>query len=156
MKKVYIFFIILFFSKNISAAEFEGNFIQGHFILGKTEVNTKVWIDKKEVKVSDDGFFVFGIGRDRKYDIVITLKKNGIKKKIVKKIQKRKYKIQRIDGLEETKVTPPEEVYERIKKENKLISNSRAIDSDLTFFTKKFIIPVEKVIITGVMAVKEF
>ena len=90
MKKVYIFFIILFFSKNISAAEFEGNFIQGHFILGKTEVNTKVWIDKKEVKVSDDGFFVFGIGRDRKYDIVITLKKNGIKKKNCKKNSKKK------------------------------------------------------------------
>ena len=150
MKKVYIFFIILFFSKNISAAEFEGNFIQGHFILGKTEVNTKVWIDKKEVKVSDDGFFVFGIGRDRKYDIVITLKKNGIKKKIVKKIQKRKYKIQRIDGLPEKKVTPPKEVYERIKRENKIIADARAIESDLTFFKKKFIAPLENAIITGV------
>jgi len=62
-------------------------------------------------------------------------------KKIVKKVFKREYKIQRIDGLEEKKVTPPEEVYERIKRENKWIGEASAVDSDLTFFTKKFIIP---------------
>ena len=36
--------------------------------------------------------------------------------KIVKKIKKRKYNIQRIDGLPKKKVTPPEEFYARIKK----------------------------------------
>ena len=81
---------------------------------------------------------------------MITLNKDGIKEKIVKRVFKKKYKIQRIDGLEEKKVTPPEELYERIKRENKLIAQARNIDSDLTFFTKKFIIPVENAIITGV------
>ena len=47
-------------------------------------------------------------------------------------------------------MTPPEEVYERIKRENKWIGEARAIESNLTFFTKKFIIPVENAIITGV------
>jgi len=70
--------------------------------------------------------------------------------KIVKKVQKRKYNIQRIDGLDEKKVTPPEEVYERINKENKLISKARAVNSDLDFFKNKFIIPVDDAIITGV------
>ena len=83
-------------------------------------------------------FFVFGLGRDRKYDVVITLDKDGKKQKIVKKIQKRQFNIQRIDGLEEKKVTPPEEVYERIKRENKWIGEARDIDSNLTFFTKIF------------------
>jgi len=41
-------------------------------------------------------------------------------------------------------------VYERIKRENKWIGEVRAIDSDLTFFTKEFIIPVENAIISGV------
>jgi len=81
---------------------------------------------------------------------VITLNKDGNKQKIVKKVQKRKYDIQRIDGLEEKKVTPPEEVYERIKRENKWIGEARAIDSNLTFFTKKFTTPVENAIISGV------
>ncbi len=150
MKKIFYFILILFYTKVASALEFQGKFIQGHFIIGKTEPNTKVLIDKKEVRITDDGYFVFGIGRDRKYDVVITLNKNGNKQKFVKKIQKRKYNIQRIDGLEEEKVTPPEEVYERIKKENKLIAKARTIDSDLDFFKDKFIVPVEDAIITGV------
>ena len=87
---------------------------------------------------------------------MITLNKDGNKQKIVKKVQKRKYNIQRIDGLEEKKVTPPEEVYERIKKENKWIGEARAIDSDLIFFTKKFIVPVENAIISEFMGAKEF
>jgi len=149
MKKILIL-LFFFLSNNVLAVEFQGKFIQGHFIIGKTEPHTKVLIDKKEVKVTDDGFFAFGIGRDRKYDVVITLKKDGNKQKIVKKVQKRKYNIQKIDGLEEKKVTPPEEVYERIKKENKLIAKARMIDSDLDFFKNKFIIPVDDAIITGV------
>ena len=141
--RVLISLVFLFITTSSFAVTFEGTFIQGSFILGKTEPGSEVFIDKKKVKVTSDGYFVFGLSRDRKYDVVITLNKDGNKQKIVKKIQKRKYNIQRIDGLEEKKVTPPEEVYERIKRENKWIGKARAIDSDLTFFTKKFIIPVE-------------
>ena len=148
--RILISLIFLLVTTSSYAVTFEGKFIQGSFILGKAEPGSEVFIDKKKVKVTSDGFFVFGLSRDRKYDVVITLNKNGNKKKIVKKVQKRKYNIQRIDGLEEKKVTPPEEVYERIKRENKWIGEARAIESDLTFFTKKFIVPVENAIITGV------
>ena len=141
----YIILLILINFK-VFAVEFKGKFIQGHFILGKTTPGTEILIDKKKIKVSKEGYFVFGIGKDRKYDIVITENK----KKIVKKVQKRKYKIQRIDGLPEKKVTPPEEVYERIKRENKLIAEAREINSDLDFFKDKFILPFDNAIITGV------
>ena len=104
--------IAIFFSSQSFALEFQGKFIQGHFIIGKTDPGTSILIDKKKVKVSKDGYFVFGIGKDRKFDIIIT--END--KKVVKKIQKRKYKIQRIEGLPKKKVTPPEEFYARIKR----------------------------------------
>jgi len=142
--------LIFLFSFKVSAVEFNGKFIQGHFIIGKTDPSSKVKIDKKQIRVSRDGYFAFGISRDRKYDVVITLEKNGVKEKITKIVQKRKYNIQRIDGLEEKMVTPPEEVYERIKKDNKLIAKARAVDTDLDYFKDKFIIPVEDAIITGV------
>ena len=141
---VCLFFLI--FSTSSFAVTFDGKFVQGSFILGKTEPDSEVFIDKKRVKVTTDGYFAFGLGRDRKNDVVITINE----KKIVKKVFKRKYKIQRIDGLEEKKVTPPEEVYERIKRENKWIGEARAINSDLTFFKNKFAIPVKNAIITGV------
>ena len=149
-KIIKYFLLIFFISFKVFAVEFDGKFIQGHFIIGKTEPNSKVKIGKKQVKVSKDGYFAFGLARDRKYDVVITIEKNGVKEKITKRVQKRKYNIQKIDGLEEKKVTPPEEVYERIKKENKLIAKARAIDSDLDFFKDKFMIPVDDAIITGV------
>ena len=149
-KIIKYFLLLFFFSFKVSAVEFNGKFIQGHFIIGKTNPSSKVKIDKKQVKVSKDGYFAFGLDRDRKYDVVITIEKDGIKEKITKRVQKRIYDIQRIDGLEEKKVTPPEEVYERIKKENKLIAKTRAIETDLDFFKDKFIIPVDDAIITGV------
>ena len=145
MKKSLLVLFLLFFN-NATAVEFNGKFIQGHFIIGKTKPNTKILIDKKKIKVTKDGYFAFGIEKDRKLDIVITEGDT----KIVKKIQKRKYKIQRIDGLAKKKVTPPEEFYERIKRENKLIGDAREIHSDLTFFKDKFILPVDDAIITGV------
>ena len=142
-----LLFILFFFLINpVFAIEFNGKFIQGHFIIGKTNPNSQILIDKRKVKVSKDGYFAFGIGKDRKVDIVIT--ENDTK--IVKKIQKRKYNIQKIDGLAKKKVTPPEEFYARIKRENKLIGDAREIHSDLSFFKDKFIVPVEDAIITGV------
>ena len=144
--RILIGIVLLLITTSSFATTFKGKFIQGSFILGKTEPGSEVFIDKKKVKVTPDGYFAFGLSRDRKNDVVITIDK----KKIVKKVFKRKYNIQRIDGLEEKKVTPPEEVYERIKRENKWIGEVRAIESNLTFFTKKFIIPVENAIISGV------
>ena len=142
----FIFFTIFFISTSVSAVEFQGKFIQGHFIIGKTNPNTKILIDKKQVKVTKDGYFAFGIGKDRKFDVIIT---EG-NKRIIKKVQKRKYNIQKIDGLPKKKVTPPEEVYARIKKENKLIVDAREINSNLSFFKEKFILPVDNAILTGV------
>ena len=63
-----------------------------------------------------------------------------------------KYNIQRIDGLEES--NPPEEVYERIKNENKLIAKARD-KFRFRFFKDKFISSLNA-IITGVYEVKEF
>jgi len=147
IKYLLIFLLIQF---NSQAIEFKGKFIQGHFILGKTDPGAKIQIDKKNVRVSKDGFFAFGLGRDRKNDVVITETLNGVKNQFVKKVLKREYKIQRIDGLPEKKVTPPKEVYDRIRKENKLIGKARAVDSDLIYFKDKFITPVDNAIITGV------
>jgi len=144
--KILITLFLLLITTSSFAATFEGKFIQGSFILGKTEPGAEVFIDKKKVKVTSDGYFAFGLGRDRKNDIVITINE----KKIIKKVFKRDYKIQRIDGLEEKKVTPPEEVYERIKRENKWIGEARSVNSDLVFFKNKFINPLENAIVTGV------
>ena len=100
-----LFFLIFFFhTLNLEAIEFKGKFTQGHYIIGVTDPSAKIVIDKKKVNVSKAGFFVFGLDRDRKNDVVITKIFKDSKTEIIKKVLKRQYKIQRIDGLEEKKV----------------------------------------------------
>jgi murein DD-endopeptidase MepM/ murein hydrolase activator NlpD len=142
----FFFIFLIFVTSNVNAIEFQGKFIQGHFILGKTDPEAKIKVNKKEVKISRDGFFVFGIDRDRKFDFIFEKTLDGKILTITKKIFKREYNIQRIDGLAENKVTPPESVYKRIKKENNAIGKARAINSNLPFFKEKFIMPVEGII----------
>ena len=142
--------IFLFCCFKIQALEFIGKFEQGAFILGKTNPYTKIKIDNKEVRVTKDGYFAFGLDRDRKNNIIIKIIENNKTTIVEKKILKRDYKIQRIDGLPSKQVTPPPEVYDRIKKDNILIGKARSIDSTLNFFKDKFIFPIDKYIITGV------
>ena len=47
----YTIIILLIFLK-VNAVEFEGKFIQGHYILGKTNPNAEILIDKIKIKVS--------------------------------------------------------------------------------------------------------
>ncbi len=73
----YILLFIFIFSFEAKSIEFNGKFIQGHFILGKTDPGAKIKIDDKEIKVTEDGDFVFGLDRDRKNDVVIVKTFNG-------------------------------------------------------------------------------
>tara|TARA_B100001057_G_scaffold415563_1_gene433132 strand:+ start:2908 stop:3708 length:801 start_codon:yes stop_codon:yes gene_type:complete len=150
MKKIFVFLIFFFQVQFLSAVEFKGKFEQGSFILGKTNPGSKVFIDKRNIRVSKEGFFAFGLDRDRKNDVTIRIYKDSKLTTIYKKVLKRDYKIQRIDGLPPKQVTPPPEVYERIKSDNKLIGEARSLDSAYDFFKNKFILPLEKYVITGV------
>ena len=148
MIRYALFFLIIF---NIShAVEFQGDFKQGSFILGKTDPKSKVFIDNRKIRVSKDGFFAFGLDRDRKNNVIIKIQNKKKIQLIEKKVFKRKYKIQRIDGLPPKQVTPPPEVYERIKKDSILIGKARSVDTAYDFFKDNFIYPIDKYIITGV------
>ena len=81
MRIFLIFFFILKFHY-LGAVEFSGKFEQGAFILGKTNPNSKVKIDNKSIRVSKNGYFAFGLDRDRKNNVLITIKKDGKTKKI--------------------------------------------------------------------------
>ena len=81
MKKKKIILIILvvlsIFNTTSYGLEFQGKFLQGHFVLGKTKPGSEIFVDNKKLKISDKGYFVFGIDRDRKFDILIVETRNG-------------------------------------------------------------------------------
>ena len=144
----FVFVCLLF--QNLFSAEFKGDFQQGSFIIGKTNPDSKITIDNKEIRITKEGYFAFGLGRDRKNNVTIKISNNGNVKIIEKKVFKRDYKIQRIDGLPKKQVTPPPEVYDRIKKDNHMIGKARSINTSYDFFKNRFALPVDKYIITGV------
>jgi murein DD-endopeptidase MepM/ murein hydrolase activator NlpD len=150
MRNINLLLIIFFYSNILCAAEFKGKFEQGSFIIGKSTKGSKVEIDNRKIRLTKDGYFAFGLDRDRKNDVVIKIRENGSIKIIEKKVLKRDYKIQRIDGLPKKHVTPPPEVYERIKKDNILIGKARSVNTTYEYFKDKFIKPIDKYIITGV------
>ena len=82
MRIFLIFFFIIKF-QYLGAVEFLGKFEQGAFILGKTSPNSKVKIDNRNIRVSKSGYFAFGLDRDRKNNVLITIKKDGEVKKIL-------------------------------------------------------------------------
>ena len=55
MRFIILFLIFLFNFQYLSAVEFLGKFEQGSFILGKTKPNSKVKVDDKKIRVSQDG-----------------------------------------------------------------------------------------------------
>ena len=150
MKKILYLSLLLLLTGNLYGTEFKGTFYQGNLIVGVTDPKSKIFIDKKEVKVNNKGFFVFGLSKDRKNDVLIKVIRNGVTEKITKKIYTKEYKIQKINGLPANQVTPTKEVYERIKNDNKLIGQARSVDSNLVYFFNKFNVPIENSIITGV------
>ena len=86
-----LFFLVIFFTTTqLNAVEFKGKFLQGHYIVGITDPLAEIIIDKKQIRVTKDGYFVFGIGRDRKFDVTITKISNGKSEKIIKKVLKKK------------------------------------------------------------------
>jgi murein DD-endopeptidase MepM/ murein hydrolase activator NlpD len=150
MKKILFTLVLYLTFVNLHAIEFKGKFYQGNLILGKVTKGYFVKVDNKKLKLTRDGYFVFGLSKDRTNDVIVEISNNKETIKLIKKVFKKKYNIQKIDGLAKKHVTPPKEVYDRIKNDNKLIAKARSIESNLDFFTKKFIYPVENSIITGV------
>ena len=150
MKYLIRLFLLNFFIISAHATDFKGKFYQGNLIIGKAEPGSTVFIDKKNIKISKEGYFAFGIGKDRKNDVIINIVYQNKTDVITKKVYKKKYQIQKIDGLPQKQVTPPKVVYERIKNDNRLITEARSVDSDYTYFSNKFNVPIENTIITGV------
>ena len=116
-KIIKLLIIIFFFSTDLLAVEFKGSFKQGSFILGKTEPGSKVKIDDKKIKVTNDGYFVFGLGRDRKNNIIIKISKSGKTETIKKKFIKENIKYKKLMGCLKKKLLLQKEVYDRIKRE---------------------------------------
>ncbi|MBL3591159.1 MAG: M23 family metallopeptidase [gamma proteobacterium endosymbiont of Lamellibrachia anaximandri] len=140
--------MFLLFAGTVSATSktliLEGNLVQGGMAIGHVSPGEKVSVNGIGVRVSADGVFVLGFGRDAALENRVDVTgSDGRKRTKLVKIGKRTYKIQRIDGLPQKKVTPPKMDWARIKKENAMVKQARKLDDPRTDFLGGFVWPVK-------------
>lgn len=123
----------------------EGEFTQGGMLLGRGADGADVWQDSKPVRVSPDGVFLVGFGRDAPQSSELRVRyPDGSEERRTLKVSRRDYHIQRIDGLPDRKVTPrSKQDLKRIREDAVAVGKARAKDDPREDFLQGFIWPVE-------------
>ena len=107
----------------------DGPRTQGGLLRGRVPPGSTVEYAGDAVRVSKDGWFLVGFGRDAPPEAeLVVVFPDGRRERQVLKVDRREYDIQRIDGLPPRKVTPrSEEDLARIRAEVKMVMQARAI-----------------------------
>ncbi|MCG8425893.1 MAG: M23 family metallopeptidase [Chromatiales bacterium] len=121
-----------------------GKAIQGGLMTGQTTPGAKVSVDGDAVRVSADGIFLVGFGRDHpKQSKVVIAYPDGSRETQTIKVAQREYKIQRINNLPKRKVTPNKADLKRIRDDSAQAKKARSQDDDRQGFRSGWIWPVE-------------
>ena len=127
-----------------AATHLTGSIAQGALIRGRVPMSAKVSLDGAPLNLSQAGDFAFGFGFDRHKPAVLSiLHADGSLEEQTLSPAIREYDIQRINGLPDKFVEPPEEVAERIQRDTALIESVRARDTDEAWFADAFDWPVK-------------
>ena len=94
------------FDDTLERVSLTGSFAQGGLLFGETEPGAEVRLDGETVMVGDDGLFVIGFGRDSALSalLVVTLPDGAVERRALE-IEDRDFPVQRIDGLDQSKVS---------------------------------------------------
>lgn len=137
-------FFCLFFSSVCSAEiQLSGQFTQGGLIYGMATPGQQVFFQNRQIELSEEGQFIFGLGRDASIDQELTVVTgNGEKEIHPVEVQPRHYQIERINGISKQMMQPSGANLKRIKDEAGLVSAARKQSSRLDHFREQFIWPV--------------
>lgn len=135
--------------------DLQGSFTQGGMLRGKVPSGTEVKLNDQPIRVSPDGHFVFGFGREAELNHSLELNLGDTQKKLPIKLAKRDYKIQRIEGIPKKIMSPDESSLKRIRLESSQVASARKTDSDRLDFIGEALLPV-KGPITGVYGSQRF
>ncbi len=148
MKLVYRILImgllLLAFKAGAVTLELDGPLTQGALIRGKTDPGARVWLDDKPVRVSPEGHFVLGFGRDAEPEHVVRVvgtEGDAVVRPL--RLKKRQYDIQYVNGVEKKYVSPPPETLARIREDNRKVREARNQFHALDGYLETFMSPAK-------------
>ncbi len=147
----YIALLLVLMAGSTQALEIrDGEWQQGAIIRGSVPPGTELTVDDKPIQVSDQGLFVFGLDRDAAASLTLTVKTPGEEPETRQfEVKPRDYRIQRIEGVPQSTVTPNPEQVARSRKEAAMAWKARQKELARTDFMADFQWPLVG-IITGV------
>lgn len=118
----------------------KGNFVQGGMVIGEAPKDATVTFAGKALKLTPEGKFVFGLGRDNEAQESITISlADGQSFTKILAIAKRDYRIQTVNGVAKKFVQKkPEAVLKRIRSEVNAVKAARAQHIERTDFLQSF------------------
>jgi murein DD-endopeptidase MepM/ murein hydrolase activator NlpD len=127
----------LAFGAAASELHLEGALVQGGLVRGQAAPGSRVLLDGRQLRLSEDGWFVFGFDRDAPATAELTIQgPDGREDRRRLEVGARRYRIQRIDGLPPREVTPSAEDLARIQADAGLIEAAKRRDGDGRGFTE--------------------
>ena len=117
---------------------------QGSLVLGLAEAGATVEYAGRTLRISPEGRFVFGVGRDAESPVQVEVIRPDGRADIVDiAVGKRDWPIERINGVPPATVNPPKAIAERIEREQARVVAVRARDDARTGFAQTFTWPVQ-------------
>jgi murein DD-endopeptidase MepM/ murein hydrolase activator NlpD len=117
------------FGAEASGLHLEGELVQGGLVRGQVAPGSRVRLDGRELRVSEDGWFVLGFDRDAPSTALLAIQGPDGEVQRRLEVAARSFEIQRIDGLPPHQVTPSEADLKRIEADAELIAAARRRDS---------------------------
>lgn len=122
----------------------KGRWQQGSLLLGHVPTGFRLKHREIDLPIADSGHFLLGLSRDADPIAEITvIDLKGRAQTQSYSVTQRKYAIQRIEGVPQDRVTPPESVFKRISQEASEVREARALRSLSEVFLEGFSAPLE-------------
>ncbi len=143
MRLLFLFFLLLP-QTVLAELQLTGAFTQGGLLQGQVEPGARVFYGDRALKLTADGRFILGFGRDAALRQSLTLIEPDGQVRIEEvALAQRDYRIERVDGISQQLMEPSKSDLQRIRREAVLVEQARRHDSDFNYFLEPFIWPVK-------------
>ncbi len=136
---VFVFVSLLAWSARAEIPlELSGQAAEGGLMLGRTAPGAAVTLDGRPVMTDADGNFLIGFGRDAAGTKRLEVSRGSDRTARDIAVKDRDFRIERIDGLPQKKVTPDPEAIKRIRREKAEMAEAKKITDAAAYYISGF------------------